>query len=418
MKIVRCLAAVLCAAVIAGNANSFAREAVYVTDVICKDDFSSGKIPNDRYQIGSNNGGKAMIYDCDGSGNYAVAVGAEGATTSIGPMFAIRLFDIQSDVDLEFDILATTTDIDFNLKVYDWAKSTVRYKLNVFQMKNGEVVPTGSGGSADTVSFSENHWYRFKLKLYSGENKYDLYMAEYNDGNLGEYIRLAEGVNSVNAAKVQGFNSFQFCCAATTASGGWVYIDNILCTKQSELPYIDGISQTENNRISVRIGGKLAETELAGKVRVADEFGAVAVESAVYDEETSVILLTTKRSLNPGMPHTVTVDASVKREGGAELGSELGDGFISVQTKTDIFDGNFEETADGTVFNARLENRTEEEKTMILVITGSSGQKAVECVLEPGGTMNVSTPAVAEGEQAYVIDENGNLISSVIRKED
>ena len=418
MKIVKILTAVLCAAVVMGNASGFAHEPIYVTDVITEDDFASGTIPNDKYQIGSNNGGKAMIHDYDGSGNYVVSVGAAGATTSIGPMFAIRLQDIQSDVDLEFDLQATTTDIDFNLKVYDWAKSAVRYKLNVFQMKNGEVIPTGSGGIGDTVRFSENQWYRFKLKLYTGDNRYDLYMAEYSDGVLGEYAQLVEGRSAVNAAKVQGFNSFQFCCATTTASGGWIYIDNILCTKQSELPYIDSIFQPkgERNRVSVQMGGKLAETDLTGKIRLEDELGEVEIENAIYDEESSVIKLTAKRFLNPGMAHTVTMDSSVQREGGIELGTELSEGFTSSPTETDLFEGDFEETAEGTVFHARLENHTDSAKKLILVIAGASGQKAVECSLESGVEANVSTPALVAGTHAYVIDSNGDLISSVIRK--
>lgn len=417
MKSIKIFAAALCAVIAAGSVCAFGKEPVYVTDIITDDDFSSGEIPNAKYQTGSNNGGKVMIHNYDGNGNYAVAVGADSATTSVGPMFAIRLGNIQSDIDLEFDIQATAADVDFNLKVYDWEKSAVRYKLNVFQMKNGEVIPTGSGGSGDTAEFSENQWYRFKLKLYTQSNKYDLYMAKYSDGALGEYIQLAQDRSAVNASKVQGFNSFQFCCAAME-TGGWVYIDNILCTKQTELPYIDSVYQQsgEKNKVYIKLGGRLAEADLTGKVMLSDELGEVDMESAVYEADTSVITLSAKRSLNTRMAHTVTVDKSVLREGGIELGMELKEDFLSSPSQMDIVEGNFEETADGTVFNARLVNNTDTQRVFILIIAGDSGQKAVECTIEPGGEANVSTPPLTEAARVFAVDSNADIISSVIQK--
>lgn len=402
----------------AGAVQAYAREPVYVTDTITDDDFSSGKIPNSIYQVGSNNGGTAGIYEYGGDRNYVVRVGADGATTSIGPVFAIRLQDRQCDFDLEFDICATTTDIDYNLKVYDWAQSSPRYKLNILQLKNGEVIPTGEGGSSENAEFEAEKWYRFKVKLYTDGNRYDLYMAEYDGSVLGEYRQLAEGRSSVNAAMVKGFNSFQFNTAATTPQGGYTYIDNVLCTMQSELPYVEEIYQSleEPRKVYLKIGGKLDETDMLGKVRLYDELGQVELKGAEYNTETSVMTLTSKRSLNEGMTHGITIDKTVLRDGGFELGMDLEEVFECIPAAADVVEGSFTEIEEGTRFDAYIKNTTDTEKSFILIVTNDGSQRAVECTVGAGSEARVSAPPLPGAYEAFAIGSDADIISSKIWK--
>lgn len=385
-------------------------------------DLANGTLPANLGLV--ENAGYISSYDFGGDYGTVLEVGYTGATNSSDPLVQIACSSEARQLQFEFDFYDPTFNSRLEMSGRGVTSSDGIGIANYRAQSNGVVyTPDFSTGYFDGCTRGEWHHIRYALNLDTGN------FSMWLDGEVFVDDRAFQGYGDLDSGLTQ---LRLFVIPYLNTYPGYLYIDNISAyeiynypealevsaikdgTETEEIPY-------DAEAIKVTLSGSADPATVNSDTVILSQGGNSVACDVAYDESVEPsIIITPLSPLKSGTEYTVTVTSSVTDMNGSHSSEDQTLSFTTGRKEFNVLSYSFD-AADGSVsFRPTIENRTDEEKDVVSIITVWSGNtfisaRAAEATIGADSTLEVSTPSVELPNGAvafgYVWDGLGTAVS-------
>ena len=385
-----------------------------------------------------------------------VAYGVDGSKEQIHQeirFIKILETEIQKCMDFENDLLSsgnfkTQDNSAFDISV----KSTVDNDGNPTKAWTIQAIGDANGGSFAAINLSGNGKYRLEadiklsteaalqISVHGGtssligriyEDKVTLYSGSTSIQNAGELTKNPDGSDRwhhiiVEVDTEQNLSNF-YLDGTLLAGGGqttqnsikdaltirlqfqnisgekYGQMDNVSLTKNEVMPYVSGISGTQDT-ICAELSGAILEESLENNVKVMCKDEEVPVKQYIYDGVSNTLTVEVTHELYTAVGYTLILGKNVANKNGIPIELENRADFVTEPADFDIVNFRFLYEDNKIGAKAEVVNHLEETKSAVMVMVFKNTDGAIEKVLS-SEVKNVSIGGMEQLEIAPVESE-------------
>ncbi len=337
---------------------------------------------------------QADIKDAGGGSNKAMKITRGPAVTSGSAPYTTQPMNGRSGFfGLNFDIYLPQFDstgfsiVTRGMGANDWPIS-VRSNDASLQLYNGST-PIAVDGL-----FEAEKWYSFKYECDTNTMTYWFYIN-------GEMITPEEGYAFQKPLTSNGLLDLRIQYHIPVSQS--IYIDNIHFYVPASL-YITGAEGSGKN-IGVTPSEALDWSSLSGNVFLYQNDVNVPIDAVAYDGSINTIKVTTKEPVITSTEYKIVFGKGVRKPSGGNIEYEMVKYFMTESSEFDVLSVDFEVDGSKTGAKAKIQNLTDEARTIVMVMVLKDERGAVESV----HSSEVVTLAPQTEEQMLQIAPTENL---------